>query len=183
MLIGGPPATGKTTVARVLSRMTGWPVLHSDEVRKELAGLDPATAAAAPLGRGLYSADWSDRTYAALLGRAREQLARGSSVIIDASWNASDRRSRAERLADATASALSRFVCEVPPEVADERAATRGRAGTDASDASASIAAELRDRFTPWPEAKVLDTTEPANSVARRVLAHLGIDGLTGEHI
>jgi uncharacterized protein len=176
VLIGGPPATGKTSVARILSNLTGWPALHSDEVRKQLAGLEPATAAEAPLGRGLYSAEWTDRTYTALLDRARGWLERGSSVIIDASWNASDSRSEAEQLAAETTSELSCFVCDVAPEVADQRATARSRIGTDASDASAPIAAELRARFAPWPEATVLDTTGPADSVARRMLTHLEID-------
>ena len=163
-------------MARILSNLTGWPALHSDEVRKQLAGLEPATAAAAPLGRGLYSAKWTDRTYTALLDQARGWLERGSSVIIDASWNASGRRSPAEQLAAETTSELSCFVCDVAPEVADQRATARSRSGTDASDASAPIAAELRARFAPWPEAMVLDTTGPADSVARRVLTYLEID-------
>jgi aminoglycoside phosphotransferase family enzyme len=39
--IGGLPGTGKTSLANALHDELGWPVLHSDVVRKELAGLDP----------------------------------------------------------------------------------------------------------------------------------------------
>ena len=41
VVIGGLPGTGKTTLAVALGDELGWPVLRSDEIRKELAGLDP----------------------------------------------------------------------------------------------------------------------------------------------
>ena len=71
VLIGGPPATGKTTVARALAARTGWTVVHSDEVRKQLAGLEPTTSAAAGLDAGLYTSEWTARTYAAIMESAR----------------------------------------------------------------------------------------------------------------
>ena len=175
VLVGGPPATGKTTLARALAAATGWPVLRSDEVRKELAGLAPVTPAAAPVDRGLYSEAWTDRTYDALLDRARERLERGSSVILDASWGDHGRRGAAAALAAETASELTSFLCAVAPEVADARAAARAGRGDDASDASPAIAAELRGRFDPWPDAEVLDTTNPPDDVVLRVRARLGL--------
>jgi 2-phosphoglycerate kinase len=81
VLIGGPPATGKTTLAGALGRATGWPVLHSDEVRKELAGVAPACFVNEPAASGIYTASATDRTYDALLDRARRSRG-GSSVIL-----------------------------------------------------------------------------------------------------
>ena len=43
VLVGGPPGTGKSTLAAAMAEATGWTVLRSDEVRKELAGLGPST--------------------------------------------------------------------------------------------------------------------------------------------
>ncbi|MGO9876992.1 MAG: AAA family ATPase [Acidimicrobiia bacterium] len=174
VLVGGPPATGKTTLARTMADMTGWPVFHSDEVRKELAGLEPTSSAAAPLGGGLYTTSWSQRTYGALLDRARELLERGNSVILDASWSTQDHRTDAADLATQTASQLTSFMCTVEAHIADERAAARAQQAMDASDASPAIAAELRARFAPWPGAVVLDTTEPPDHLARQVLTRLG---------
>ncbi len=176
VLIGGPPATGKSTLARALGRLTGWPVLHSDEVRKALAGIAPTTSARSALDRGLYTDSWTDRTYGVLEDRARYELERGRSVVVDASWSADERRERAVRLAHQTASELTSFVCTVDPAVADARAAERERARTDASDASPLIAAELRTRFAPWPAAIDVDTSEAPDAVARRVLTRLGVD-------
>ena len=173
VLVGGPPATGKTTVATALARATGWRVLRSDEIRKELAGVAPTTAAAAPLDRGLYTESWSERTYAEIVDRARVELERGRSVILDASWSTPDHRSRVDRLATETASELSSFRCDVAPDVADQRAATRLRQAGDASDASPSIAADLRARFAPWPGAASVDTERPPDILAEWMLTRL----------
>ena len=174
VVIGGPPATGKSTLARAIAALTGWPVLRSDEVRKELAGIEPTESAAAPRGSGLYTDAWTDRTYAELLERSRLVLEHGSSAILDASWSASRHRSEAENLAAVTASELSTFVCAVAPRIADERAAARALGGRDASDASQPIAAELRAAFTSWPGAVILDTSVPSDRVAREVVARRG---------
>ena len=125
VVIGGPPATGKSTVARAVGALTGWPVIRSDEVRKRLAGVEPSTPAGAALGRGLYTEPWSDRTYSALLEQARGELDRGQSVILDASWSTEARRVEVDELAGATVSELTSFVCNVAPAIADERAARR----------------------------------------------------------
>jgi len=43
VLVGGLPGTGKSTLAAALADATGWSVLRSDEVRKDLAGLGHTT--------------------------------------------------------------------------------------------------------------------------------------------
>ena len=106
LLIGGPPATGKTTLSRAVAARLGWPSLHSDEIRKELAGIRPARSAAAPLNSGLYAADQRQATYARMLALARERLVRGESVVLDASWSAADERDRAARVASESSASL-----------------------------------------------------------------------------
>ena len=52
-------------------------------------------------------------------------------------------------------------------------APARAAAGTDASDAAGAIAAALAQRFAPWPEAIVVDTTPAPAEVAAGVLGLL----------
>ncbi len=171
VLVGGPPATGKTTLARELERRTGWTVVHSDEVRKRLAGLEPTTSAEGELDAGLYTPGWNNRTYDAVLDTARELLSRGESVIADASWSDETRRKNAASLAESTSSVLVSFLLTTPAEIADARARARASSQSDASDALAGV---LRVRFAPWPGAIHLDATEPVNVLAARVLEELG---------
>jgi len=72
VLIGGLPGTGKSTLAARVSEALGAAMLRTDEVRKELAGLDPVTPAAAGFGQGLYAPEMTGRTYRELLDRAEE---------------------------------------------------------------------------------------------------------------
>jgi len=106
VLVGGPPATGKTTVARGIAAVTGWPVIRSDEVRKELAGLVSSDAAAAPLDERLYSPEWTELTYESLCERARALLANGRSVVLDASWSTQRWRASAAQAVVETSSDL-----------------------------------------------------------------------------
>ncbi len=92
VLVGGLPGTGKSTVARELSERANFEVIDTDVVRKELAGLDPDEPARAEYGEGIYTAEWSEKTYAECLRRAEELLFEGGRVIIDATFNSDERR-------------------------------------------------------------------------------------------
>ena len=80
IVIGGLPGTGKSTLARGLGDELGWPVLRSDEIRKEQVGLDPTSAIAGTLRRGdlLAERDRDDLRGVARPGRraARERSQR-----------------------------------------------------------------------------------------------------------
>ena len=173
VLVGGLPGTGKSTLAEGVATATGWTVLRSDEVRKELAGLDPTSRAGAEFGEGLYDAAHTERTYAELLDRARIALAAGESVVLDASWTDARRREAARALAEATVADLDEVRCVVDPAVATTRLAERAARGTDASDATPAVAEELAARADDWPEAVVVPTDGPVSETLTVALALL----------
>jgi aminoglycoside phosphotransferase family enzyme/predicted kinase len=160
ILVGGPPATGKTTIAAELGARRDWVVLRSDHVRKELAGLTATTPAAAPLGAGVYSPTMTALAYGELLHRAGDLLAAGESVVLDATWGDPVWRAEARRVAERVSAELVELRCSLPVAEASERARRR-RGGEDASDAGPEIAAALAERFAPWPQAAVIDTAGP----------------------
>jgi hypothetical protein len=174
VLVGGPPGSGKTTLATALAGRTGWDLLRSDLVRKELAGLAPSARAGAGIGEGIYAEDWTEATYAEILRRAGERLAAGRSVILDATWGRAAHRHGARRVAEAASADLIPLRCEVPIDVAVARAANRAAVGADASDAGAEVAAALAAAADPWPEATPIDTGGPPERAVEAALARIG---------
>jgi len=168
VLVGGPPATGKTTVARSVADDNDWVVLRSDDVRKELAGIPSGTPAAAPLMAGVYTPAMTALTYGELLHRAQWLLERGESTVLDATWADGTWRREARRVALAAHAELVELRCDAPVEVAARRAADRG---PGASDAGPEIAVELASRFADWPEATVIDTRGSPRASCRMAAA------------
>ncbi|MEW6471241.1 MAG: AAA family ATPase [Actinomycetota bacterium] len=171
VLVGGLPGTGKSTVAAALADATGWSVLRSDEIRKDVAGLGHTTAAAAAPDEGLYRPELIDAAYDAMLERSRTALELGESVVLDASWSAERHRQAARQLADATSSDLVELRCVAPPDVAEQRIRQRLAAGSDPSDATPAVAAAMAARFDDWPAASTVDTTGRVDASVDEALA------------
>ncbi|HXZ61787.1 MAG TPA: AAA family ATPase [Acidimicrobiales bacterium] len=178
VLVGGPPATGKTTVAASLADNHGWVVLRSDEVRKELAGIPSTRPAAAPLMSGVYSPTMTALTYGELLHRARRLVERGESTVLDATWGDAMWRDEARRIASVAHADLIELRCAAPVEVAARRAEARG---PGASDAGPEVAAALAARFAAWPEAMVVRTTGTAEEACRVAATAVGPRPVAGE--
>jgi uncharacterized protein len=162
VMVGGLPGTGKTTLARGLGARLAVPVLRSDEVRKELVGVDATHRLEERFGAGAYDDATTEATYGVLVQRARALVERGESVVVDASWTAAGPRQRLRAMADETATELVELVCEVEPAVAAARITHRLGAAADASDATPTIARAMAARADAWPEATVIDTHRPA---------------------
>ncbi len=172
VLIGGLPGTGKSTLAARVGAALGAVVLRTDELRKQLAGLDPATPAATGFGQGLYAPEMTGATYAELLRRAAMALANGESVVADASWHDPVWRDAAEAMAAEASADLAEFCCVLP--LAEIMSRITGRSGSDPSDATAEVVRRLAASLVPWPSATEVDTTPPPAEVAATVLAELG---------
>ncbi|MCA2218996.1 bifunctional aminoglycoside phosphotransferase/ATP-binding protein [Jidongwangia harbinensis] len=171
VLVGGLPGTGKSTLAGRLADRLGAVLISSDRIRKELAGLDPACGAAAAYRGGIYTAQWTERTYAELLRRAHRLLERGESVVLDASWIRDAPRQAAHRTAADTHSVLVSLRCTADPATVDERLRRRAAARDYRSDADAVIAAALAADADPWPQSRAVPTGRPADLVERDALA------------
>lgn len=98
VIVCGLSGTGKSTLARALAQNTGFIQISSDATRKELAGLSPDEHRFEPYGKGIYSEEFTDRTYRELTERAASCLKNGRSVILDATFS---KRRYFERLMEA----------------------------------------------------------------------------------
>ena len=180
VLVGGPPGTGKTTVAGGLADRAGMVLLSTDRLRKELAGLDPLTPARAPYQGGIYSPRHTLRTYGELLRRAEALLGRGESVVLDASWTRAGDRELARAAARRSHSDVVELRCSTSR--AEAVARVEARAGA-ASDADGAVAVALRRAAEPWPEAEVVDTSAGSGTRADAVDAAVArVRPSTGPH-
>jgi aminoglycoside phosphotransferase family enzyme/predicted kinase len=135
-IVCGIAASGKSTLAAALAERASAGIVSSDRVRKELLGIPPTSRAP----DSAYDAAANRRTYRALGQRARERLAAGQHVIVDATFRlAEERGAFATALGDA-ARACTWLECRVPLEVAAQRAADRARRPATESDADAAVA-------------------------------------------
>ncbi|MFJ1973856.1 AAA family ATPase [Streptomyces sp. NPDC087903] len=167
-LVGGLPGSGKSTLSGALADRLGVTLLSSDRVRKELAGIPAEQSAAAGYGEGLYTPEWTARTYATLLDRAAALLSAGESVVLDATWSDAGQRKAARSVAERTSADLVALHCHVPDDVTTAR--LRARA-SGPSDADLGIATAMAARELAWPEAVPVDTTGPLESVVAQALA------------
>lgn len=148
VVVCGPAASGKSTLAAELSRRSGMDVLSSDALRKSAAGL----AGTERGGPDLYSECATQATYELLGLEADTIVRRDGGVIVDATCRARADRARLLRHLDSTDLHLLVVRCEAPIEVALARA-TRRLSDTDrVSDATPEIAAEQFHTFEPLDE-------------------------------
>jgi aminoglycoside phosphotransferase family enzyme/predicted kinase len=160
VLVGGAPATGKTTVASALADRLGAVLLSSDAVRREM----PVAAA------DRYSDSAKTATYQQLLARADLALKHGESVIADATWGEPGMRAHAQQTATETASTLLALECTAPIDVAAARAQQRLQRGDDQSEAGPEVARKLAADRSPWPGATEVDTAGGAEQALARAL-------------
>ncbi len=136
VLVGGLPGSGKSTLARALAERAGFTVIRSDVVRKVLAGLPETARGAAGFGEGIYTPEWTDRTYSECLRRAEALLFEGKRVLVDASFGAELSRSLFLDAAEKWHLPRLLLLCRAGPDAIRERLRARV---DDASDADWSI--------------------------------------------
>ncbi|MBI2804701.1 MAG: AAA family ATPase [Planctomycetes bacterium] len=147
VLVGGLPGSGKSTLAQGLAAQAGFTVIRSDVVRKELVGTEPSGLTT---GGGLYTREWTDRTYAECLRRVNLLLFDGGRALVDASFMAEGWRHAFLDAAAHWGVPAVFFVCRSDPEAVRQRLLTRRG---DPSDADWSIHQLIAERWEdPGPE-------------------------------
>jgi len=152
LLLGGLPASGKSTLARTLAGRLALVPVNSDVVRKRLAGLAPTTRRASAPNQDIYTPAASAATYAALLAEARDWLARGVSVALDASYRHAADRAAVLALADELGVPWLAVECRAEPAVTRARLAARAADPSAVSDADWRIYKQLAAEWEPWDE-------------------------------
>lgn len=176
VLTCGLSGSGKTWLARQLAPPLEALHIRSDVERKRLAGLAALDDSRSPPDAGIYTHEFTQRTYARLYQCARDALRGGECIVIDAAFLKRDERAHMLELACELGAPAAIVHCMAPTEVMLARLEQRARARTDASEAGTAILErqpafweEFGDGEQPFVVA--IDTTRP-NPVAA------GLEGL-----
>ena len=148
IVVCGPAASGKSTLAAHLARRSRLPVVSSDVLRKRLAGVDVSERARPEH----YTKDFTRAVYQSLAREALARLEGRGGVIVDATCHT--RRERAAlfdllRRDDVTFLAVQ---CQVRLQTALARAASRMKSPSRVSDATPEVVAAQFHRFQTLDE-------------------------------
>ena len=180
ILVGGLPGTGKSTLANALAQQAGFCVIRSDIVRKELAGVG-GEECHFEFGQGIYTAEWTKRTYTECLRRAEELLFSGERALVDANFREEHQRRMFLDSAQRWGVPTVFLLCEAEPELVRTRLAKRTG---DASDADWSVYNNAVETWEEWgPKTRLrlksINTGIALELVIRRALSMLRQEGLT----
>ena len=171
----GPPASGKSTLARALCAQSEMAHLSSDVVRKARIGLAPTDRAPA----AAYGHEATLATYRELGQRAAAAVSAGRGAVVDATLgDPAARDALRDGMGLPTAARLRYVECRVPAAEAARRARARERDAGRESDAGADVAARLASAWAALDEVSaerhlVVRADRPAGDVARDVAAWL----------
>ena len=160
LVMSGLSGSGKSTVARELSRELGAIHLRSDAVRKHLAGI--------PLHQSgddsLYTAEMNQKTYQRLIALGVRLASHGYTVILDAKFDRQATRQAVLAQAQAQALKLKIVHCTAPMEILRQRIQQR-----QGDIADATLAVLDKQTLEPFTEAEIayqvtIDTTQPLST-------------------
>jgi len=172
-------ASGKSTLAEAWSKAIGANYYNSDRVRKELAGLAVTAPQQESFNAGIYSREFSQKTYNALLAHAEAELCRHRSAVVDGSYQSRAERARLIDLARRHEASLVFICCRCPEALLKERLALRAQDPMAVSDGRWEIYLQQKDRFEPPDdllpgELITLNTDAPVTELINRLGAIIG---------
>ena len=165
-------ASGKSTFAEQFSTQYNLPYINTDLVRKQLAGIDPATRQPDQFNQGIYTSEFTRRTYQAMLDQAETEIKAGrEGVVLDGSYSSLDERARVLELAAALDAKYIFIHCVCSEEVVKERLELRARDPQAISDGRWEIYSVQKEKFQPPSELEPsrLVTVETEQPVPRLV--------------
>jgi gluconokinase len=157
----GLSGSGKSFVANILHREFGFEWIRSDQIRKEMAGIEPTQKVKVGFSEGIYSEEWTRRVYERMLILAEEKLKEGKNVVLDATFlKAWQREKVKERFPFAV------FIWVIAKE---EEIIKRLSSRQDISDAGVETYLRQKEIFEPPEGVLTLDTSENEHKVKEKL--------------
>lgn len=167
-------ASGKSTLAAAWARRIGAGYFNSDRERKALAGIKPTAPRAESFNAGIYSPEFSRRTYERLLLTAKAELESQRDVVLDGSYTAEQERRRLRDLAAAQGAAIKFILCRCPDNIIKERLKIRAKDPQAVSDGRWEIYIQQKEHFTlptelTAKELIIINTDAPVDTLLSKV--------------
>ena len=169
----GMIATGKSYLASAWAQQYDLPYYNSDRVRKELAGLRPESDQKEEVDKGIYTPEFSRRTYDTLIEKARHSFVQHKSgcVVLDGSYQAlAERNLVRDQFQDIVDIVFVHCTCS--ERVVQQRLAIRANDPNAVSDGNWEIYQAQKKRFeslTGDEYAISIDTDAPLNTLVEQV--------------
>lgn len=176
LVTGGTIGTGKSALARRLSEALDAAWLRTDEIRRK--NFRRFRRPREGFSQGLYAPAVSRMVYRRMLGKARDQLREGRSVICDGTFSKAAGRQELRDMAAKHGARFHFFECTVPRGTAMRRVRARLARGRDLSEARPEYYDRLKGEFEPerrMPpgERTVLSTAGSPQSTFRNAIRAL----------
>jgi len=175
-VVCGLPAGGKSTIAREMAKVLGVQILQSDSVRKQLLGVTTDQPIYLPFESGIYSKEAGSLTYGKLMMLAQEVVAKGGSVVLDATFSRKHQRDEVIRLAKDMDANIIFIECGASYEILKKRLAEREKI-VGLSDARLHHLKQLKAHYEPLKELQndmhlEINTAESLETCMRQILSH-----------
>lgn len=174
-------ASGKSTLAEQFARQHDLPWYNTDRVRKELAGLAAGARRTDGFQQGIYTSEFSRRTYQALLDRASADIRAGrAGVVLDGSYNRRAERDQVRLLAAELEIPCTFVLCQCGGDEVKRRLAERARDPQAVSDGRWEIYLTQKETFeapadVPAADLVIMNTEAPVADLLAELSRRLGL--------
>ena len=175
-VVCGLPASGKTKTAEMIAKILSLGLIGSDVIRKKLFDVPFYESQDLPFEEGIYSKEATALVYGKLLMMAQEEIQKGCSIVLDATFGTRHQRNEALRLARDMDGDIIFVECAASDETIKKRLSIRDASPT-ISDARLRHFKQFKARFEPISELGdemhiCIDTDMPLEEGMRQILSH-----------
>ncbi len=156
IVVCGLPGTGKTTISKALSQATGYTLIRTDVIRKEL------------LKENKYTEKERDAVYKKIFTIADQKLRGGEECILDGTFYKKSLRDEARETAEKNGSKFHLVECVLNEDIVKKRVNERKN---DESDANFSVYHSVKKNFEPITGKRiVIDTSKSTKDCTDKIL-------------